>query len=164
MSNVKKKICERTICSKYVSESLKQATIYNKVIKFHIEKMKLEKIRSQDKTLSKEYRTKAKLNYKNLKSQKKDLPKYQELNKNNNYTKKLMKECKKIYCNPKCNGTKFENVNTRKKRFEKTPYILIDNAFNGEIPLNKISKLKKNGALSACLNENYIQNYDLDNR
>jgi len=88
--------------------------------------------------------------------------------------KKISQECNMHYCNPGCKGTIYEDepgtsyiktlpqktrsiiINLRKKLFNGKKSIL-ENNFNEKITTRKKNELKKQGAISGCVNEGWVK-------
>ena len=117
------KECEDTICTKYVKED-KESTeeFMGEVIK-NLKKMSLE-----DPDVEK--RKIAKKSMKNYITEKKR-------QSTRRYLKKQMEICKKIHCNPTCDGTVVDGI--------------VEDGFNKKMHPMDVKELKRDGAISGCL-------------
>jgi len=160
MSNIK--LCEDTFCKEFTKKIIKST---KDMLKKEIDNKKIKIKNAQTKKIKE-----------NLKF---SLDFLLYAKKNINADKSFHKECKKIYCNPGCKETIFENGNFSKyskeiekkyskKIFEKIGKNIIKklkkqrkeifkdknsvlkNSFYNGLKKEDVTKLKKKGALSGC--------------
>ena len=125
MSNIK--LCEDTFCKIYTKKIMKSV---KDILKKEIENTKI-KIKNAKPAKMKE-NLKFSLNF------------LLNCKKNINKNKSFHKQCKKIYCNPSCTETIFENGNFSKysKEIEKK-YSEEKLSYSGKLERNLIKKFKK---------------------
>ena len=68
-----------------------------------------------------------------------------------NYNKLMYNSCKKLYCNPQCDGFDFNGLVKQQKEFKKN----ILNGFQKKYSSKIINQFKKRGALSTCVDMPY---------